>query len=40
MLGHIAYSGQYQWQIVNAFSMPLFFLVSGYLYKEQNIKKY
>lgn len=39
IMGHIGFSGIFDFYI-HAFNMPLFFFVSGYLYKTKTEKKY
>lgn len=36
---HLTFANQIQRNIIHAFNMPLFFLISGFLYKEREIKE-
>ena len=39
VFSHLTYNDQIQRIIVHSFNMPLFFIISGYLFKEREIKE-
>ena len=39
VFSHLTFNGQMQRILVHSFNMPLFFIISGYLFKEKKLKE-